>query len=232
VIMAQLGGFVPAKRARIGIVDRIFARIGASDNLSEGESTFMVEMREAAHIIASATPASLVLIDEVGRGTATADGLAIAQAILEWLLVESTSRTLFATHFHELTRLDAAYQQLRNLSVGSVERNDEVLFTHEIQQGPANRSYGLEVAKLAGLPTDLLRRARALLTEGGSKTSEERQLSIFSGAQGSSEPREPDDYKALKGLAEELRRVEIHTTTPLEALLALDKLVSTALKIR
>jgi len=234
VIMAQLGGFVPAKRARIGIVDRIFARIGASDNLSEGESTFMVEMREAAHIIASATPASLVLIDEVGRGTATADGLAIAQAILEWLLVESKSRTLFATHFHELTTLDAVYKELRNLSVGSVEREEEVLFTHEIQHGPANRSYGLEVAKLAGLPTALLRRARTLLSEGpATAPAEERQLSIFAGNSAAApEPVEPADYKALRALAEELRRVETHSTTPLEALLTLDRLVSTALKIR
>lgn len=236
VIMAQLGSFVPAKQARIGVVDRIFARIGASDNLSEGESTFMVEMREAAHIIASATPASLVLIDEVGRGTATADGLAIAQAILEWLLVESKSRTLFATHFHELTKLDVVYKQLRNLSVGSVERDEEVLFTHEIQRGPANRSYGLEVAKLAGLPGDLLQRARQLLTEDSPKTAEERQLSIFSGVtrdpQCSNSAREPSDYRSLKGLAEELRRVEIHTTTPLEALITLDKLVSQVLKIR
>jgi DNA mismatch repair protein MutS len=228
VIMAQLGAFVPAKRAKVGIVDKIFARIGASDNLSEGESTFMVEMREAAHIVASATPSSLVLIDEVGRGTATADGLAIAQAILEWLLVQTKSRTLFATHFHELTALEVSYPALRNLSVGSVEREDQVLFTHEIQQGPANRSYGLEVAKLAGLPVALIERARELLLQGADKSNQEKQLSIF--AAGATpfvvreQQSEPADYKELRNLADEVRRIDINSTTPLEALLHLERL--------
>ena len=233
VIMAQLGSFVPAKKALIGIVDKIFARIGASDNVSEGESTFMVEMREAAHIIGSSTGSSLVLIDEVGRGTATADGLAIAQAILEWLVVETKARTLFATHFHELTKLDSSYKGIKNLSVGSIEREDSVIFTHEIQQGAANRSYGIEVAKLAGLPAPLLSRAQELLAleTTSSAAVEQRQLSIFSGAE-SAKSTEPLDYKPLKALAEDLRRIDVQTTTPLEALLLLDKLTGVAAKIR
>lgn len=187
VVMAQLGSFVPAKSAAIGLVDRIFARLGASDNLREGESTFMVEMREASHIVAQASERSLVLIDEIGRGTATADGLAIARAILEWIVVKVGCRALFATHFHELTQLAACYETVTNLSVGSVERDGEVFFTHQICPGAASGSYGIEVAKLAGLPQPLIDRARELLREtsrgsGRKGTIEQEaasQLTIF-----------------------------------------------------
>ena len=174
VIMAQLGSFVPARRATIGVVDKVFARMGASDDLSEGESTFMVEMREASNIIANASSRSLVLIDEIGRGTATADGLAIAQSILEWLLCETKCRVLFATHFHELTVLEGTYPALQNLCVGAVEKQGHVVFTHRIENGAASRSYGIEVARLAGLPNNLLERAREILSQD-QKISVERQ---------------------------------------------------------
>ena len=162
-LLAQIGSFVPAERAKVGIIDRVFARLGAADDLHEGESTFMVEMREAAHILSHATRRSLVLIDELGRGTATSDGLSLAQAILERLALEVKCRTLFATHYHELTGLAGSCKEIENLSVGSVEREDTVIFTHEIQAGPAPRSYGLEVAKLSGLPAEVIARAFEVL---------------------------------------------------------------------
>jgi DNA mismatch repair protein MutS len=189
-ILAQIGSYVPAKSARIGLVDRIFARLGAADDLHEGESTFMVEMREAALILAHATQHSLVLIDELGRGTATTDGQALAHAILEELALQVGCRTLFATHYHELTGLEQRSEVICNLSVGSVEDGDRVVFTHEIQPGPAPRSYGLEVAKLSGLPAEVLARAGEILqgmvlarTEGEpgrtALTNSDRQQSLF-----------------------------------------------------
>ena len=185
-ILAQIGSYVPAKSALLGIVDRVFARIGASDNLLEGESTFLVEMREAAQIVSQASAHSLVLVDELGRGTATADGLAIARAVLEWLCTQSRSRTLFATHFHELTQLCDHLEGAFNLSVVAIQREDRVVFTHQIGRGAAGRSYGIEVAQLAGLPAELLARARQLLRDSESDvqptvrtSTDPRQLSFF-----------------------------------------------------
>lgn len=178
IVMAQIGSYVPATYAKIGITDKIFARIGASDDIHDGDSTFMVEMREASYIIGNATERSLVLIDEIGRGTATSDGLALARAILEWLLETSRCRTLFATHFHELTSLADGKSTLKNLSVGSEESEDGVVFTHCIHEGPAPRSYGIEVAKLSGLPRALIERAEELIESTEIPTAN-RQLSIF-----------------------------------------------------
>jgi DNA mismatch repair protein MutS len=179
-----MGSYVPATSATVGVVDRIFARLGAADDLHEGESTFMVEMREAAHILNHATNRSLVLIDELGRGTATTDGQSLAQAILERLAFEVGCRTLFATHYHEITGLDRTSNKIRNLSVGSIEEEDRVVFTHAIQSGPAPRSYGLEVAKLSGLPTSVLSRAAEILIQmparGGEHNSKQGpQRSLF-----------------------------------------------------
>jgi DNA mismatch repair protein MutS len=174
-ILAQIGSCVPALSATVGIVDRIFARLGAADDLHEGDSTFMVEMREAAQILASASSRSLVLIDELGRGTATSDGLSLAQAILEQLALVLKARTLFATHYHELTSLSGLEGKVANLSVGSVEEEDRVVFTHQIQEGPAPRSYGLEVAKLSGLPAVVLARAYEVL-EGLSQSIGTQQI--------------------------------------------------------
>lgn len=164
-LLTQAGSFVPARRAIVGIADRIFTRIGAADDLARGDSTFMVEMRETALIVSRATDASLVLIDEIGRGTATQDGLALAQAIAEWLHDQVGCRTVFATHFHELTALPSRMPDAFCLSVGVLERGGEIVFTHRIEEKPASRSYGLEVARLAGLPDDLLNRAQQLLLQ-------------------------------------------------------------------
>lgn len=228
VIMAQLGSFVPAKRALIGVVDQVFARLGASDNLADGESTFMVEMREVAHIVQNATTKSLVLIDEVGRGTATLDGVSLAQAILEWLLTKVEARTLCATHFHELTSLATRFSAVENLSVGSVDREGEVFFTHEIRSGAANRSYGLEVARLTGLPRGLLDRAWELLrTHEAVLGAEQRrtgvQLALFPNTPLKTEViktviQEPADYSVLKELAQMVRAANPDELTPRGAL--------------
>lgn len=167
VLLAQCGSFVPAEEARIGLVDRIFTRVGAQDDLAAGNSTFMVEMVEAAQILAHATPRSLVILDEVGRGTSTYDGLAIAQAILEYLHTrgEAAARTLFATHYHELIHLERVLPRVRNYNVAVSERDGEVVFLRTILPGGADRSYGIHVAQLAGLPRPVIARAQEILDE-------------------------------------------------------------------
>ncbi len=166
VILAQMGSFVPAQQARIGLVDQIFTRVGASDDLSRGRSTFMVEMIETANILNSATPRSFILLDEVGRGTATFDGLSIAWAVAEFLLTEPDrrARTLFATHYQELTQLENIYEGVKNYRVAVKESGDRILLFHRVLPGVANKSYGIEVARLAGLPRRVVGRAREILS--------------------------------------------------------------------
>jgi DNA mismatch repair protein MutS len=224
-ILAQIGSYVPAQSATIGVVDRIFARLGSADDLHEGESTFMVEMREAAHILAGATSRSLVLIDELGRGTATTDGQSLAQAILERLAFETGCRTLFATHYHEITTLADGSSRLGNLSVGSVEEEDRVVFTHAIQKGPAPRSYGLEVAKLSGLPTAVIERAGEILRSGvlsqtrsASTPPSGRQQPLFATA-----PATKKD-PVLEKIRESLERMDVDSLSPRDALNALYEL--------
>ena len=165
VLMAQMGAWVPAKSCRIGCVDRIFSRVGASDQLAQGNSTFMVEMNETANILNNHTKNSLIILDEIGRGTSTYDGLSIAWAVIENLHPKTTSgpRTLFATHYHELTQLAESLPKLANFSVAVKEWNDEIIFVREIIKGPADRSYGIQVARLAGLPISVIDRAKAIL---------------------------------------------------------------------
>jgi DNA mismatch repair protein MutS len=163
-ILAQMGSFVPAAHAELGLVDRVLTRVGATDNLSRGDSTFMVEMRETSNILKRATRRSLVLLDEIGRGTSTYDGLSIAWAVAEYLHDVAGSKTLFATHYHELTALAAARPRVRNAQVAIRQYQDEVVFLHKLLPGGANRSYGIEVARLAGLPAPLLARAREILS--------------------------------------------------------------------
>lgn len=163
VIMAQIGCFVPAQSAELPIFDRIFTRIGASDDLIAGQSTFMVEMMEANQALQHATKDSLILFDELGRGTATYDGMALAQSIIEYIHQEVQAKTLFSTHYHELTVLDETLPHLQNQHVGAVEKDGEVVFLHKMMAGPADKSYGIHVAKIAGLPTDLLTRAAVIL---------------------------------------------------------------------
>jgi DNA mismatch repair protein MutS len=163
VIMAQMGGFVPASRARIGVVDQVFTRVGASDNLTGGQSTFMVEMVEAARILHMATPRSLIIIDEIGRGTSTFDGVSIAWAVGEYLHDVIGARTLFATHYHELIELAATRPRVVNMTIAVKEWQDDIVFLHRLIPGGTNRSYGIQVARLAGIPKSLLERARTIL---------------------------------------------------------------------
>jgi DNA mismatch repair protein MutS len=174
-IMAQMGCFVPADEAHLGLVDRIYTRVGASDNLARGRSTFMVEMIETARILNTATPRSLILLDEVGRGTATFDGLSIAWSIAEFLVNEETrkARTLFATHYQELTKLEMLYEGVRNYCVTVQEGGKDIIFFHRVLPGIANKSYGIEVARLAGVPDPVIHRAREILSR-----LEKKQLNL------------------------------------------------------
>lgn len=178
VIMAQMGCFVPAQKAILPIFDRIFTRIGASDDLIAGQSTFMVEMMEANQALRNATPNSLILFDELGRGTATYDGMALAQAIIEYIHQNVQAKTLFSTHYHELTVLDQELAQLKNVHVGAVEKDGEVVFLHKMMEGPADKSYGIHVAKIAGLPIDLLKRASTILATLESGEEKHHQIPV------------------------------------------------------
>ncbi len=164
-LMAQIGSFVPAREATLGLVDRIFARVGASDELSRGQSTFMVEMTETARILNTATPRSLVILDEIGRGTSTYDGVSLAWAVVEYLHDQIGCRTLFATHYHELTDLAKTLSSVRNLNVAVREWEDQVVFLHKIVEGAADKSYGIHVARLAGVPREVNHRAKQILAQ-------------------------------------------------------------------
>jgi DNA mismatch repair protein MutS len=165
VLLAHCGSFVPAQAARLGPIDQIFTRIGASDDLAGGRSTFMVEMTEAASILHNATENSLVLLDEIGRGTSTFDGLALAWAISRQLIEKNRSHTLFATHYFELTRLSQDYRQIANVHLDAVEHRDHIVFLHSVEEGPASQSYGLQVAQLAGVPGSVIQAARKRLVQ-------------------------------------------------------------------
>jgi len=222
VIMAQLGSFVPAAAARIGAVDRIYTRVGAADDLSGGQSTFMVEMNEVSNILNNATPRSLVILDEVGRGTSTFDGLSIAWAVAEYLHApERRVKTLFATHYHELTDLEELYPGVVNCTVAVDERGDEeIVFLHKIVRGAADRSYGIHVARLAGLPPAVLQRAREIL--GLLESSEEFKRGQREVAASGRRRRTVSQISLfgseLDPLVEELRNLKVMEMTPLEAL--------------
>ncbi len=232
VLMAQAGSFVPASEARIGVVDRIFTRVGAMDNLARGQSTFMVEMNETAQILHHATRRSLVVLDEIGRGTSTFDGLSIAWAVAEFILESPNiqAKTLFATHYHELTELALTKERVRNAHIAVKEWNDRVIFLRRVVEGGTSRSYGIQVARLAGLPQEVIQRAQEILanlekgeldevgqprlaTSSGrqrARAADPRQLTLFGGGE-------------TAWLKEELRKVDLEALTPLEALNLLHK---------
>jgi DNA mismatch repair protein MutS len=219
VIMAQMGSFVPARAVRLGIVDRVFTRIGASDNVARGRSTFMVEMTETAAILHTATARSLILLDEVGRGTSTYDGLAIAWAAIEYLHARVHAKTLFATHYFELTELAEQLSGVKNYHVSVKETGGSVVFLRRVEPGAADRSYGIEVAKLAGLPNEVVVRAREVLAE---HESSEHRLSGHLTPGSSTEPERPTQLTIFTPLSqpvlEKLREVDLNRLTPLEAL--------------
>jgi len=222
-LMAHAGSFVPAASATIGLTDRIFTRVGASDMLAKGESTFMVEMTEAANILLHATPRSLVILDEVGRGTATFDGLSLAWSIVEYLHDDPAhaAMVLFATHYHELTDLARALPRLANRSMAVKEWRGDILFLHRVVDGPADRSYGIHVAQLAGVPANVCRRAEEILAD-----LERHELNVAGADPTLSEPAGKRDRiqqldlfrPAAEEVADHLRRTETDQLTPLEAL--------------
>jgi DNA mismatch repair protein MutS len=213
VLLAQIGSFVPAKTATIGVCDRVFTRVGAADNLSRGDSTFMVEMRETSSILAKATKRSLVILDEVGRGTSTFDGVSIAWAVAEHLHDAIGARTLFATHYHELVALADSRARVRNVSVAVREHKNEIVFLRRVVPGGANKSYGIDVARLAGLPRQTVARAREIMAklEGGNQLGSTPQLSLLPSA-----PPSP--------VLARLAATDVDRTTPLEALQLLAEL--------
>jgi len=224
VLMAQTGSFVPAKEARVGIVDRIFTRIGASDVITKGQSTFMVEMIETANILNNATMKSLILLDEVGRGTSTFDGISIAWAVVEYISKELKARTLFATHYHELTELSLVLNGIRNLNVAVKEWGDEIIFLRRIEEGAADKSYGIQVARLAGLPSSTIERAKEILSN--LEKSELNELGTPKLAYTSAAP-PPEAKKAgqldlfttqADPVLKELLGMDIMSMTPIEAL--------------
>ena len=212
-LMAQIGSFVPAKSARIGVVDRIFTRIGASDDLAGGQSTFMVEMTEVSEILHQATPRSLLILDEIGRGTSTFDGMSIARAVLEFCADPKKlgAKTLFATHYHELTELEGILPGVKNYSISIKKRGDELIFLRKIVPGGADRSYGIEVAKLAGLPNEVVKRANVILKE------------LEQGGAYQAKPREETEQVSLDAIGEAevlaaIRRAQPDTMSPIEAM--------------
>ncbi len=218
VLMAQMGSFVPADAARIGLVDRIFTRVGAADDLSAGQSTFMVEMTETANILLSATSQSLLLLDEVGRGTSTYDGLSIAWALVEYILDRGNlgARTLFATHYHEMTQLESQREGIKNYTVMVKEQGQDVLFLRKIIQGKADRSYGIQVAKLAGIPAPILQRATNILEQ-----LEQDHTSPNLDEQTTQEPQSVPSQELSPHphiILEEVKQIDLFSMTPLEAL--------------
>jgi DNA mismatch repair protein MutS len=223
-----MGSFVPARSARIGIVDRVLSRVGASDNLAGGESTFMVEMRETAEILRNATRRSLVILDEIGRGTSTFDGLAIAWAVAEYLDEAICCRALFATHYHELTALGESSVHAANYSVSARELDGDVVFLHRLVAGAASRSYGVAVAKLAGLPETVLARARALLASleagGAAKPAKSRTKSGANADQMQLFGARSAETRGHAELIDTIRALDLDRLTGLEALQFLARL--------
>ena len=230
IILAQMGCYVPANQAKIGVVDRVFSRIGASDDLSEGHSTFMIEMLETATILNQATEKSFVILDEIGRGTSTVDGLSIAWATLEYLHKNNKSRTLFATHFHELTVLERTLPKLCNLTVKIKELEDNIIFFNKIIKGKANHSFGIEVAKLAGIPFEVIERSKSLL-EDFEKDSKTNSFNLKK--QESKSSIKKSSYEEKPGISKSenlIKSLNIDEITPQEALHILYKLQTSILK--
>ena len=215
VILAQMGSFVPAASARIGIVDKVFTRIGASDDLASGQSTFMVEMSEVADILKNATPSSLLILDEIGRGTSTYDGMAIARAVLEYAADTKKlgAKTLFATHYHELSAIEQELAGVKNYNIAVKKRAGDMIFLRRIVPGAADDSYGVEVAKLAGLPDRVVARAREILKE----------LESGAGKQAPASKEADDDQVSMidlgaQRLRQALEAINVETLTPIEAM--------------
>ena len=218
ILMAQIGSFVPATSARIGVVDRLFTRVGASDDLASGQSTFMLEMKEVAFILANATRRSFIIYDEIGRGTSTYDGMSIARAVAEYTAGKKLgAKTMFATHYHELTELEKEIRGVVNYNVAAKKRGGELTFLRKIVRGPTDDSYGIEVAQLAGVPGEITRRAKEIL-----RTLEEMRPEPRSASKGKEESyaSQPITFadSAAEEIKEKLKTLDINTLTPIEAM--------------
>ena len=222
IIMSQLGSFVPASHAKIGIVDKLFTRVGANDNLAEGESTFLVEMNETANILNNATNKSLIILDEIGRGTSTYDGLSIAWAITEFIHNNKfvRSKTLFATHYHELVDLADSLKNGFNLNVNVKEIDEEVVFLRKIVEGGTDKSYGIYVAKMAGLPNEVIFRANEILESLSVKEKQTKNIKKYN----ANNLRESCNKSISKEIIKELKNIDINLTSPIQALEKLNKI--------
>jgi len=247
ILMAQIGSFVPANSALIGITDRIFTRVGANDDLSQGQSTFMVEMSEMASIINLATKKSLLIVDEIGRGTSTFDGLSIAWSVVEYICSLLGSRTLFSTHYHELIHLSETYTRIKNYKVSVKEDKDQVIFLHKVIKGSADKSYGIQVAKLAGLPREIIDRANHILLDLERKDIDESNhlSTVIKESEAALTINHTDSHtvgtnkeEQLKfedlmdlEIIKDLRNINLLETTPLDALNMLYKLQKKATQL-
>ena len=227
-IMAQIGSFVPARKARISVCDAVFTRVGASDDLASGQSTFMVEMTEVANILKNATKDSLIILDEIGRGTSTFDGMSIAKAVLEYVANKRKlgAKTLFATHYHELTDMEQEHDNIRNFNIACKKRGDDIVFLRRIVPGPADGSYGIEVAKLAGVPNSVVKRAREVLKEIVEQEEGAPRAALTSSVKGPAAEQEPEplgmqiSFTSNRNdeIIEELKALDVNTLTPIEAM--------------
>ena len=235
VLMAQIGSFVPASEADIGLVDRIFTRVGASDDLASGQSTFMVEMTEVANILRNATNKSLLILDEIGRGTSTFDGLSIAWAVVEHISNPKLlgAKTLFATHYHELTELEGKISNVNNYCIAVKEQGDDIIFLRKIIPGGADKSYGIQVARLAGVPDSVIMRAKEISSWLANKDITENIRNISVGGitpQESSRPAQPtqmtlfDLFPPEDEIISRIRDLDLSNITPIQALTKLDEL--------
>jgi DNA mismatch repair protein MutS len=230
VLMAQMGSFVPAGIAEIGWIDKIFTRVGASDNLSLGESTFMVEMNEAASILNNLSERSLILLDEISRGTATYDGISIAWAMVEYIHEHPRfkAKTVFATHYHELNEMEMAYKRIRNYNVSIKELNDKVIFLRKLAKGGSEHSFGIHVARMAGMPRSVVQRANEILKE--LEKSHDRQSltkpvgDLATGREGYQMSFFQLDDPVLKQIRDEIKNLDVNNLTPIEALNKLNEI--------
>jgi DNA mismatch repair protein MutS len=235
VIMAQMGSFIPAEAAELPIFDKVFTRVGASDNLAMGQSTFLVEMLETANILNSATPDSLILLDEIGRGTSTFDGLSLAWSIVEYIHNnrQISAKTLFATHYHELTELENILPGVKNYNISVKEWNDKIIFLRKIERGSADQSYGVQVARLAGIPQTVIKRAKEILKNLEEHELSPQGLSAQTKRKLLSESNQMDIFDAIlekdeakNQLLEEIKKIDVNNLTPLEAIQKLADLKS------
>jgi DNA mismatch repair protein MutS len=228
-IMGQMGSFVPAKFAQLSILDKVFTRVGASDDLAMGQSTFMVEMTEVSNILKNATEKSLIILDEIGRGTSTYDGLSIAWAVVEYITQKIKAKTLFATHYHELTELEHKMQGVKNYCVAVKKRGDDITFLRRIIEGGADDSYGIEVAKLAGVPNTVIKRAQEIVKdlESGDIVYQKqaKEIQIIN--------TDEQSFEIIMSveLVNKIKQIDITTLTPIEALNELNNIVNNARKI-